>query len=159
MSPTTSRRTLLRRAAAGGLVAWTAPVIATAHSPVAAAAGSACAPKITRQWNPFDVGPVGTVVVSRTLGFGKGGGFLDVTDAYLTGDVFTVAVDGTSCGDTSPAPNLGAGVWTDDPDVAFADPRWSSRRFWIAPDVHSFTITVAVNPWGSGGGFWRIGLC
>ncbi|MGI9600492.1 MAG: hypothetical protein ACR2QE_01310 [Acidimicrobiales bacterium] len=150
---------MLRRAAAGTALAWTTPVILSAHSPVGAATGSACVPSMTRGWRSFSFGAVGTVALTRTRNFQAGGGFVDVTDAYLTGDVFTIAEDGTVCGDTSPAPNLGPGVWTNDADVAFSDARWSSGRFWFPPGTHTFTITVAISPWGSGGGFWRWGRC
>lgn len=158
MHEPTSRRALLRRAAVGGAVAWTLPAIMSGD-PVSAATGSACVPERTYKWRSFTFTGVGTVALKSTRNFGANGGFLDVTDAYLTGDIFTISENGTVCGDTSPAANLGSGVWTNDPDVAFADSRWSSGRFWFPPGVHTITITVAASPWGSGGAFWRYGRC
>jgi len=87
-----SRRTLLRRAAIGGAVAWTAPVITTFMDPVAAAAGSLSCPAVycfddgtTQGWTiDNSAGPGGTglwnvdnsrsVSTSYSLHYGRGSG-------------------------------------------------------------------------------------
>ena len=136
---------------------WTVPIIASANAPVAAATGSACTVSMGG-WTSFSFGEVGsTVTLTRT--YGANGGAIDVTDAYLTGDIFDISVAGTSCGQTSNAPNLGRFVWTDNPNTAYADARWSSGRFYLGAGSHTITITVVSSPWGSGGGFWRDGNC
>ncbi|MGI9600493.1 MAG: hypothetical protein ACR2QE_01315 [Acidimicrobiales bacterium] len=152
-----SRRRLLQKAAVGTTIAWTVPVIASAATPVAAATGSQCTVSMGG-WNSFSFGPVGsTTTITRT--YGSGGGALDVTDAYLTGDQFDVSVAGNLCGQTSNAPNLGRFVWTNNPNTAYTDARWSSARVYLGPGTHTISITVTVSPWGSGGGFWRDGDC
>jgi len=152
-----SRRRLLQQAAVGGSIAWTVPIISSALTPVAAATGSACTVSMGG-WNSFTFTGVGsTTTLTRT--YGAGGGAIDITDAYLTGDIFDISVGGTSCGQTSAAPNLGRFVWTNNANTAYADARWSSGRFYMAAGTHTITITTIISPWGSGGGFWRDGNC
>lgn len=64
-----SRRTLLRRAAVGGAVAWTAPVVTTFHHPVAAAAGSLSCPAVYC----FDDGTTEGWTIDNTAGPGQDG--------------------------------------------------------------------------------------
>ncbi len=98
--------------------------------------------------------------MSFSISGGGSGRFIDVTDAYLTGDIFEIFADGVSCGTTTTVPNLGTGVWTDNANTAYADPRWSSGRFYIAAGTTvNIAITVLVSPWGSGGAFHRRGRC
>lgn len=157
MTDSLSRRRLLQKAAVGGTIAWTVPIITSATSPVAAATGSACTVSMGG-WNSFTFAAVGsTTTITRT--YGANGGAIDVTDAYLTGDEFDVSVSGTSCGQTSNAANLGRFVWTNNANTAYADARWSSGRFYMGAGTHTIVITTISSPWGSGGGFWRDGNC
>ncbi|MGI9602997.1 MAG: choice-of-anchor J domain-containing protein [Acidimicrobiales bacterium] len=64
-----TRRSLLRRAAVAGTVAWTAPVITTFDNPVAAAAGSLSCPAIYC----FDDGTTEGWTIDNTAGPGKDG--------------------------------------------------------------------------------------
>ncbi len=67
-------------------------------------------------------------------------GYLDVTDAFIAGDQFEVYDFDSMIGTTSyPQSDTDA---TEDPDVAFADPRWSSGSFQLGPGEHSITVRV-----------------
>ena len=85
-------------------------------------------------------------------------GSLDVTDAFVNGDRFQVYDGTTLLGTTSTPTNVGQSHTTD-PDVAFADPQWSSGSFPLGPGEHSVTIrNVAIPPGHTdGAGFirWR----
>jgi|GEM_PF-1611529 len=82
-------------------------------------------------------------------------GFLDVTDAFVAGDQFEVYDDGVLVGTTSyPLSDVDS---TEDPDVAFSDPRWSSGSFQLGPGGHSITVRVIRTPpdFPDGGAFMR----
>ncbi len=160
MAQDLTRRSLLQKAAVGTALAWTAPVITSLNSPAYAANGSPCTVQKTDKWKSFSFSGTGSTAVSVSVNGGGSGRFVDVTDGYLTGDIFEIFADGVSCGTTTTVPNLGTGVWTDDADTAYADPRWSSGRFYVAPKTKvTITIVVVASPWGSGGAFYRTGKC
>jgi hypothetical protein len=69
-----------------------------------------------------------------------------VTDAWLKGDIFDVYDFGSFVGETSNVPQSNVGT-TSNPDVAFADPTYSSASFAMGAGNHSITIKAAVNPY------------
>jgi hypothetical protein len=79
---------------------------------------------------------------------------LDVTDDFLKGDRFEVYDFGSSIGLTSlvaidnASPEVG-------PETAFNDPTYSSGSFLLGPGLHSITMVVVENPFGSGRGYLR----
>jgi hypothetical protein len=75
---------------------------------------------------------------------------LDVTDAYIDGDRFEVLDFGVSLGLTSvPADD---GAWTNAPDAAFADPRWSSGTFLLGAGEHSIELVTIQTATGTSEG-------
>ena len=80
--------------------------------------------------------------------------FLQVTDAFLIGDVFNISVDGVSIGLTGAFD--GAGAITTDPDVAFGGSVYSWLSFAIAPGTYTITGIAASSPFGGGGAFLRV---
>ncbi|MEJ8568911.1 IPTL-CTERM sorting domain-containing protein [Elongatibacter sediminis] len=80
-----------------------------------------------------------------------------VTDAYATGDEFAVYDNGELLGNTSAV--AGGDGFTGDPDVAFADPAYSSGVFPVGPGSHSITIEVTANPFGGGAAYIQVVDC
>jgi hypothetical protein len=79
---------------------------------------------------------------------------VQVTDYRVTGDRFEIYDEGLFVGMTSPPST----IWdyTDDIDVAYADPRWSSGEFLLGPGAHALTIrTVWTAPLEMPGGGWQ----
>jgi hypothetical protein len=66
---------------------------------------------------------------------------LKVTDYFNPGDQFEVYDWGSSLGTTS---SPSAGVWTDDPAVAYATSYFSSGEWLLGPGGHSITIETIV---------------
>jgi len=81
------------------------------------------------------------------------GATLTVTDAFLTGDVFTVLDFGVPIGTTS-AP--GADDCGDDPAICVTNPAVSSGVFNLGPGPHSITITPAASPFDGGVAYFRV---
>lgn len=92
---------------------------------------------------PFTFSPMGPAV-------------LDVTDAFIDGDAFDVLDGGTSIGMTSIPVDTGSSQG--DPDLAFADPDYSSGSFALAAGSYSITLqlTAAATGFTSGCGFLRV---
>jgi hypothetical protein len=65
---------------------------------------------------------------------------LSVTDAFLSGDSFSIFDFGALVGSTPVVP-MGASCGLD-PNVCFADPAFSHATFGLLPGPHSLTITV-----------------
>ena len=82
---------------------------------------------------------------------------LKVTDAFIDGDRFEVYDGGLLIGTTSVPANDGAQI-SGDPDGAFADARWSSGEFLMAPGAHSITLkTIQIaNGFPGGTGYLRV---
>ena len=80
---------------------------------------------------------------------------LEITDAFLCGDVFSVALNGTPLANTS-APQACTDQRQEDPDLAFADPRFSSGTYNLNIAPHTLNVIAITNPYGSGGAFARI---
>ncbi len=110
-------------------------------------------------WTPFQFGDTGDVVAIDIFvddTFPQ----LQVTDAFLSGDWFSVRVlDGSTvvaefdCSQpTSQGDSIGG-----DYDGAFADPRWSSGEECLtARGALVLEITVLDSPFGAGGAGWRL---
>lgn len=81
---------------------------------------------------------------------------LKVTDAFGTGDQLQIYDNGDLIGTTS-APTAAPDV-TDNFDVAYASPLWSSGLFPLAPGSHAITLFAVVNPLEAGSGGLRVDL-
>lgn len=82
-------------------------------------------------------------------------GVLQITDAFDIGDTFSLSDGSTVYGTTStPIPGI---EFTRDPDVAFADDRWSSGEFEFAEGIFSVQVE-AVTDTNQGGGYVRLQL-
>jgi hypothetical protein len=83
------------------------------------------------------------------------GATLKVTDAFVAGDQFEVFRDSTSLGLTPWVP--ATSDWTNNPDYAYSDPRWSHRA-WYLPggEAVNINIDVVTNPYGYGTGYLRV---
>ena len=83
---------------------------------------------------------------------------LKVTDGFAQGDQFEVFDFGSSIGMTSVPTSDGANMGSDW-DAAFADSRWSSGEFLVAPGSHSITLLTLLNPYGYGDAALRADPC
>lgn len=75
-----------------------------------------------------------------------------VTDAYVPGDRFSLSDNGSPVGLTSQVNGGPAGLWTDNPNVAFLNPAYSSGTFVLAAGVHTLLLTDIQSPNGFPGG-------
>lgn len=102
-----------------------------------------CPPDYPRtSGNPFTFSAPGNVL-------------LQVTDAFQKGDVFDVFVNSVFRFSTSLVPiDLFGDV--EDPDLAFADPTYSSGQLVLPPGDYSVEIFTQISPFGSGGAFLRV---
>jgi hypothetical protein len=78
---------------------------------------------------------------------------LKVTDVRVDSDRFEVYDGNVLIGTTSVPANSGAE--TDDYDLAYASPLWSSGEFLLAPGEHSVTLLTILDPIGVGRGALR----
>ena len=83
---------------------------------------------------------------------------LKVTDGWLSGDQFEVYDFGSLIGATSIPTTTGDQIYNDW-DAAFADSRWSSGEFVLAPGSHSITLLAVSNPYDGGMGALRADTC
>ena len=83
---------------------------------------------------------------------------LDVTDAFEIGDQFVIREGGIALGETLPP--IAGTDFTRDPNLAFADAKWSSASFVFTEGDHSIDIeTVSLaNGQTLGGAFVRLSL-
>lgn len=80
---------------------------------------------------------------------------LKVTDAFNAGDRFEVFLGGLSAGQTSVPTALGDNIGNDY-DGAFADARWSSGSWVLAPGNYSMELYTTVSPFASGRAAFRV---
>jgi hypothetical protein len=82
---------------------------------------------------------------------------ITVTDYFLSGDQFLVSITGTGAGTGSFTTSLPTVIraFTEDPDFAASDPRWSSRMFFVSPGEYVVSGTAIRSPFGGGTGAIR----
>lgn len=107
-------------------------------------------------WQPFYFGQAGTWAMASTT---SGAFYLDtwlpvvlrMSDAFVSGDRFSLYINGTMIGNTSlPVPN--SPFYTPDPNEAFVNANYSTGA-WILPrGLHRITIKTLLNanPTGAG---------
>ncbi|KAJ3358181.1 hypothetical protein GGF32_000687 [Allomyces javanicus] len=111
------------------------------------------------QWVDFGFGSAGTstATYATTVPLNEAG-YLLVTDAYCSGDRFTVNINGQDKGltsePTSERCDLSVGY---DPDSALTVSDFSHRAYPLAPGTSAFMISVTASPYGGGAGFFKIG--
>jgi len=99
-------------------------------------------------WAPFGFGGVkSSFDTSFTF---TGPGLFKVTDAYLDGDQFDIAINGIDKGPTSVPVNDGTQI-NGDFDAAFASGKFSHASFLLGPGSYEVTGTVLLSPYGGGG--------
>lgn len=101
-------------------------------------------------WSGFSFGGVGSSWsddFSFTL---AGSAELRVTDAFLSGDQFTVTINGVDY--NTSAPGSSGDQISNDYDGAFADARWSSGSWTLGPGSYTVKGIALLSPFGSGGG-------
>jgi len=112
-----------------------------------------------QEWERFTFGPVGDLI-TISLFITDDNPVLQVTDAFLSGDRFSVRLvdrDGTvdefDCSDpTTVGDEIGA-----DYDTAFVDDRWSSGQVFLTHrGPLSMEITVTASPFDAGGAAYRL---
>jgi hypothetical protein len=109
-------------------------------------------------WSVFAHGAVGSSW-DRTFDFTlTAPAILRVTDVLCLGDQYNVTDNGASLGNTSVPDNEYplCDISTGDPDVAFADSRWTSGWWVLSPGSHSISGTAIQTPWPAGGGYVRV---
>lgn len=78
---------------------------------------------------------------------------LDITDAFRPGDAFDIIINGVSALST---PGRAVGTLSvTNPNLAFANPAFSSGRIALAPGSYSISIFLREGPSASGGAFIR----
>jgi hypothetical protein len=77
-----------------------------------------------------------------------------ITDAYNSGDQFSITIDGVGFGTTS-ATTIGQNVGGDY-DTAFASSDFSHGSYLIGAGSHEVDYTMALSPYGSGGAAIRL---
>ena len=134
-------------------------LLKTAAALTTAAATLALAPAAhAQEWTRFFFAGPGDVVlvdIDVTDGFPQ----LQVTDAFLSGDQFSVRVldGGTVVAEFDCSVPTVQGDSTSDFDLAFADERWSSGEACLtARGPLVMEITVLASPFGGGGAGWRL---
>lgn len=105
-------------------------------------------------WFSFTFGDVGDSVSFEFTSIQPT--IVSVTDAFCTGDEFDVIVDGVRVGPTSPTTDASCDQIVDDPDLAFADPRFSSGAFRVPAGQHTVIVEVTASPFTAGGAFIRV---
>ena len=118
-----------------------------------AAATAGATPVAIGTWEPFFFGSTGSTAFGSPFTFtSSGAAVVTVTDAYCRGDRFTVSDGASTLGTTSPvAVDLACNPIVSDPDVALADPGYSSGRFVVGAGEHSIGIVASTSPFGTGG--------
>ena len=116
-------------------------------------------------WEPFFFESTASTALGSPFTFtSSGAAVVTVTDAYCRGDRFTVSDGTTTLGTTTlVAVDLACNTVVSDPDVALADPGYSSGRFVVGDGAHS--VGIFASPFNGGGtAFLRIdvlsaGMC
>jgi hypothetical protein len=112
-------------------------------------------------WQDFNwSGPAIPGTASPEFTF-EGSACVSLTDAFCSGDQFTLYDDGSAVGstdfpgDTACEPNIA------DPDEAFSNPRFSNGTFFLGEGSHTLLVSVVLNPFapGSGAGYIRADEC
>ena len=112
-----------------------------------------------QDWERFTFGPEGDLIII-SLWIDDDAPQLQITDAFLSGDQFSVrfvdrsgTVDEFVCSDpTSVGDEIGA-----DYDAAFTDDRWSSGEIYLTHrGPLSMEISVTASPFGQGGAAYRL---
>ena len=104
-------------------------------------------------WVPFFFGSTGSTASGSPFTFtSSGAAVVTVTDAYCRGDRFSVSEGATTLGTTTlVAVDLACNLVVSDPDVALADPGYSSGRFVVGAGAHSVGIVASTSPFDGGG--------
>ena len=80
---------------------------------------------------------------------------ISITDAYCSGDSFDLFRNGSYLVTTPRVRSDGCSSWTDDPDQAFVNPKFSSTKFMLPPNFN-LSIGTLDSPFNGGAGFIRI---
>ena len=116
-------------------------------------------------WEPFLFGSTESTALGSPFTFtSSGAAVVTVTDAYCRGDRFTVSDGTTTLGTTTPvALDFACNQVVSDPDVALADPGYSSGRFVVGAGAHS--VGIVASPFNGGGtaflrfDIFSVGMC
>jgi hypothetical protein len=107
-------------------------------------------------WLTFSFGGVGSSFSAEPYTFTLATpGVLTVTDAFLSGDIFSIFDFGSSLGLTSTPSGADGIQCSTDYDLCSVDPRWSTGIFPLAAGSYSITGVTTVSPFGSGGAALR----
>jgi hypothetical protein len=80
---------------------------------------------------------------------------LEITDAYMQGDMFDVNINSGAIVFTTSTVPSGSGT-VQDPNLAFADPTYSHGSANLAAGVYSVNVTVNTAPFGEGGAYLQV---
>ncbi len=117
-----------------------------------AAVATECLP-----WRPFSFGDVGDIYFD-TINVGTKCGLLQVTDAFNSGDRFSVRVfRGASQVAAFNTSTPRDGHYTTDYDDAYASRNFSSGAAVLDPGIYRVQVTVLESPFGSGGAALKLG--
>src|SRR6478672_9014570 len=116
-----------------------------------AAATAGATPVAIGTWEPFFFGSTGSTAFGSPFTFtSSGAAVVTVTDAYCRGDRFTVSDGASTLGTTTPVTlDFACNQVVSDPDVALADPGYSSGRFVVGAGAHS--VGIVAWPFNGGG--------
>lgn len=116
-----------------------------------AARTAGATPITVGSWQPFFFLSTESTALGSPFTFTSSGAVVvTVTDAYCRGDRFTVSDGATTLGTTTlVALDLACDTVVSDPDVALADPGYSSGRFVVGAGAH--LIGIVASPFNGGG--------
>lgn len=106
-------------------------------------------------WSAFSFGDVGSSWSSSYTFTLTSTANLQVTDAYLSGDQFSVYSNGTLLGNTSLPTTLGSQIYGDF-NSAFKDSTWSSGSWTLGPGTYEISGTTLLSPYNGGAAALRL---
>lgn len=132
-----------------------ATAFALSLAAITPAAWAQTAVPVDGSWRPFNWNVTSVVGNPFTFTCGAPGCQLDIVDAFLCGDQFSVAEGATLLGLTS-APACPVAASASNGSTAWTTAGYSKGSFWFAPGAHSITLGVPVNPSPPGTGYLRV---
>ncbi len=113
---------------------------------------SAQAATVGSGWEGFNFdgqGSTGTLTFTTSQA-----ALFNITDLYLSGDVFGLTIDGVAVGNTSAV--SGVDTSTGDPDFAFTSPDFSHGSYLVGIGSHEVDFTMVASPYGGGGADYEL---
>ena len=116
---------------------------------------SAAVLKLDGGWKDFEFAGFGSLWTETFEFILTDNAQLKVTDAFTSGDLFLVFINGDAQGFTSFPETTGDEIGSDY-SAAFLDPRWSSASYLLGPGSYTVSGQAFLSPFGQGRGAVRL---